>query len=118
MKIAYLMLVHRNPRLQKRVIETLSYGGSAFFIHVDRKADIQQFRDIGDANVFLVEPRIPVYWGEFSQVEAAMLLVRQALNCPASFDYFVFTTGSDYPLRSGRYIHGFLEKNRGQEFMS
>jgi hypothetical protein len=118
MRIAYLMLVHKNPQLLKRAIAMLSSEDCAFHIHVDRKADIREFSAIGGGNIFFSEQRIPVYWGEFSQVEATMLLVRQALACPANYDYLVFLQGSDYPLRSGRYIQGFLEKNRGREFIN
>jgi hypothetical protein len=118
MKIAYLMLVHRNPRLLKRVIRALSSEGCAFFIHIDRKSDIREFAGIGGRNVFLSEPRRPVYWAEFSNVEAEMQLIRQALDSSEEYDYLVFMQGSDYPLRSGKYIQKFLEKNRGCEFMS
>ena len=47
-----------------------------------------------------------------------MLLLREALASPAQYDYFVFLQGSDYPLRSSRYIQGFLEKHRGCEFIN
>jgi len=118
MRIAYLMLVHKNPQLQKRAVETLTSDHSAFFIHIDRKADIRQFSSISGDNIFFAEHRIPVYWGEFSQVEATMLLVRQALASCVNYDYLVFSTGSDYPIRSGRYIQKFFEENRGSEFIS
>ena len=118
MKIAYLMLVHRNPQLLKRAIGLLSCEGCAFFIHVDRKADIREFSALGGGNIFLSEQRIPVHWGEFSQVEATMRLVRQALAGPSNYDYFSFLQGSDYPLRSGSYIQEFLEKHSGCEFIN
>ena len=98
MKIAYLMLVHNNPHLQKRAIEMLSSDGCGFFIHVDAKSDIRPFSGICGEHVTFVEPRIPVYWGEFSIVEATMRLMRRALDCPQGYDYFVFLQGSDYPL--------------------
>lgn len=118
MKIAYLMLVHNNPQLQKRAIEMLSSAGCSFFVHVDAKSDIQAFSGIRGEHVTFVEPRIPVYWGEFSQVQATMRLIRQALSCSASYDYLVLLQGADYPLRSGRYIRSFFAENRGLEFLS
>lgn len=118
MKIAYLMLVHSNPQLQKRAIEMLSSEGCSLFIHVDSKSDIRHFSGIRGEHVTFAEPRIPVYWGEFSQVQATMLLVRQALNCSVSYDYFVLLQGADYPLRSSRYIRSFFAENRGLEFLS
>jgi hypothetical protein len=118
MKIAYLMLVHSNPHLQKRAIETLSSDGCGFFVHVDAKSDIRQFSGIRDEHVTFIEPRIPVYWGEYSQVQATMRLIQGALDCPQGYDYFVFSQGSDYPLRSGKYIQRFFAENRESEFLS
>jgi glycosyltransferase involved in cell wall biosynthesis len=100
------------------MIGVLSSDDCAFFIHVDAKSSIGEFSGLSGENVFLSKERIPIYWGEFSQVEATMLLIRQALSSSAKYDYFVFLQGSDYPLRSGRYIQSFLEENSGWEFMS
>ncbi len=118
MRIAYLMLVHTNPRLLRRAIGALSSEDCAFLIHVDRKANIEEFRGIDGVNVFFSEHRMPVYWGEFSQVEATMHLLRQVLGCSVTYDYFVLLHGSDYPLRSNTYIQKFLSENRGSEFIS
>ncbi|MGA3333816.1 MAG: beta-1,6-N-acetylglucosaminyltransferase [Terracidiphilus sp.] len=117
MKIAYLMLVHKNPRLLERAVRMLSTEDSAFFIHIDRKSNIQDFSGIAGDNIFFSE-RIPAYWGEFTLVEATMRLIRQALASPTEYEYYILLLGSDYPLRSGRYIQRFLENNRGCEFMS
>jgi hypothetical protein len=117
MKIAYLLIFHKDPVLLKRAIETLSSESCGFFIHIDQKSDIRKFSDISGENIFFSKERIPVHWGEFSQIDATMLLVRQALASSANYDYFIFLQGSTYPLRSGPYIQRFLEENRGWEFV-
>jgi hypothetical protein len=117
MKIAYLMLLHKDPRLLKKAIETLSSEDCGFFIHIDRKSDIRGFSVIRGDNISFCKQRIPVCWGQFSQIDATLLLVRQALGSSKDYDYFVFLQGSSYPLRSGAYIRRFLEENRGWEFM-
>jgi hypothetical protein len=118
MKIAYLMLVHRNPQLLARVIRALSSEECGFFIHIDRKSNIENYSKITDSNVFFCEPRTSVYWGEFSQVEATVSLIKMALCSESQYEYFVFLQGSDYPLRSSSYIQRFFEENRGFEFIS
>lgn len=118
MKIAYLMLFHKDPRLLKRVIETLSSEDCGFFVHIDQKSDIRGFSGISGDNISFCERRIPVYWSQFSQIEATMLLVRGALDSSANYDYFIFMQGGTYPLRSGEYIQRFLEKNGGSEFLN
>jgi hypothetical protein len=117
MKIAYLVMAHKNPQLLKSVVRTLSSEHSSFFIHIDRKSNIEPFCGIEGERVFFSEKRVPVYWGEFSQVEAILLLLRQAMEKPNSYSYFVLLSGSDYPLRSAKYIHRFLEESHGSDFM-
>jgi hypothetical protein len=59
-----------------------------------------------------------VYWAEFSGIQAILVLLRQALQSPKAYDYFVLLSGSEYPIRSRLYIEGFLERNRGFEFIN
>jgi len=118
MKIAYLIFAYRNPRLIQKTIERLTCEDSSFFIHIDSKCDISQFEFLRAENVFFTENRIAVYWAEFSGVEAILLLIRRALAAPRHHDYFVLLSGSEYPLRSRRYIHNFLEANSGLEFIT
>lgn len=118
MKIAYLILAHRNPQLIKRAIDRLSTKDCAFFIHIDQKSDLRRFSRCNGNNVSFCEHRIPVYWGEFSQVEATLLLMSQAINHAHHFDYFILMSGSDYPLKSGEYIQEFLDRHRGEEFLN
>ena len=118
MKIAHLVQTHKNPELLRRRIGFLSSDESAFFIHVDAKSDINDFSSIRGGNVFFSERRVPVYWAEYSMVEAILILIRQAMDAPRKYDYFILSTGSDYPLRSRQYIHDFFERNNGREFIS
>jgi len=118
LKVAYLVFAYKNPQLLKRAISTLSSENCAFFVHIDQKSSIDQFSCIKGENVFFHEHPIPVYWAEFSGVEAILLLIRQALGSRERYDYFVLLGGSEYPLRSAEYIHEFLERNCGLEFIS
>ena len=111
-------MAHNNAPVLQRAIRILSCEDCAFFIHIDRKSDIDEFSHISGENIFFIAKRIPVYWGEFSQVRATYLLLREAMGDSREYDYFVLLSGSDYPLRSGKYIRAFLDDNRGLEFMS
>src|SRR3954463_9779094 len=118
MRIAYLYFAYKNPQLIERTIRTLSNEDASFFLHVDAKSDIGQFDRIRGENVHFTKTRLPVYWAEFSGVEAIMALMREALKAVRTGDYFVLMSGSEYPLRSAGYIHKFLEANRGAEFIN
>jgi hypothetical protein len=117
-RIAYLVFAYKNPQVLRRAIGTLSSEDSAFFIHIDLKRSIDEFSCIRGENVFFSQKRVPVYWGEFSGIDAILLLIRQALQRAEHYDYFVLLSGSEYPLRSSEYIRTFLAENSGLEFMS
>jgi hypothetical protein len=118
MRIAYLFMVHNNPKLVRKAIQRLAFPGSSFLVHVDAKANIEQFSFLQADGIRFTSERVPVFWGEFSQVEGMLILIREALASDQQFDFLVLLSGSHYPLRSGAYIHGFFEANRGMEFMT
>jgi Core-2/I-Branching enzyme len=118
MKIAYLVLAHFNPKLVERTIRTLDSEDCAFFLHIDQKSDISMFSGIKGENVFFTDQRVAVYRGEFSQVEAILVMMQKAMLGPDRYDYFVLISGSDYPLRSSQYIQSYLQEHAGSEFLS
>lgn len=118
MRIAYLVLAYKDAGFLKREVDALSTENCTFFIHIDLKSDIEEFSAIKGRNIVFIDRRIPVFWAEFSGVEAALELMRQAMEDANEYDYFILLSGSEYPLRSNRYIESFLERNRGTEFMS
>lgn len=118
MKIAYLILAHRNPNLIAKVVDVLSCDESAFFVHIDKKTELAPFLHAKATNVFFCEERIPVYWAEYSMVEATIMLIKMAIAHKSRYDYFVLLSGSDYPLRNKNYIHRYIDERRGAEFIS
>lgn len=118
MRIAYLFVAYNNPQLLRREIRMLSDEASGFFVHIDKKSDIREFSHICGSNVVFSERRVAVHWGGFAHVEAALCLLRKAMDSTDGFDYCVLQSGSDYPLRSSRYIQSFFTENRGMEFIN
>ena len=118
MKIAYLVLAHKNPALIQKQIDFLSSEDSAFFIHIDAKSKIDEFLSCNGRNVFFSTERVAVYWAEYSMIDAIVILIQQALSASQKYDYFVLLSGSDYPIRSKQYIQRFFENSRGTEFIS
>jgi len=118
MNVAYLVLAHNTPNHLGRLVSALASPSSQCFVHVDGKVDLAPFEQAcGGAAVF-TRHRVPVYWGEFSMVEALMVLLEQALEDPRGFDRFVLLSGSDYPLRPPGEIEEFFEAHPEQEFIS
>jgi hypothetical protein len=118
MKIAYLILAHNTPNHISRLIRALDSPHARFFIHVDLKSDIASFEGLSRHNVTVLETRIPVYWGEFSVVQATMNLIRAALREDDEPRYLCLLSASDYPLRNVSYIEGFFARQQGREFIN
>lgn len=90
------------------MIEFLSNEDCAFFIHIDGKSDINDFSSIRGKNVFFIDKRVPVFWGEYSMVVSILSLIQNALAAAQKYDYFVLMSGSDYPLRGKEYIQNYF----------
>lgn len=62
----------------------------------------------------MLQTRIDVRWGDFSQVECELALFKQAAI--GRYDYYHLLSGVDLPIKSAEYITAFFKRNRGCEF--
>ena len=108
MNIAYLISAHTDAPQLARLIEAL-HPDAEFFIHIDKKSDICQFKEtIHAGNVHFIENRIDVRWGTLIEVEYQMELMKAAIAHPRHFDRIFFLSGMDYPLWSNKHISQWL----------
>ncbi len=116
-RIAYLVLAHECPAHLSRLIEALSSdAASSIFLHIDARSSLAVTS--ADRRLVNVTPhRLPVYWGDYSIVEATLTLLAEALADPREFDYFVLLSGTHYPLRPAADIRRFFEDHAGTEFI-
>jgi hypothetical protein len=123
MRIAYLILAHKNPSQLAELVTALdSPGKTRFYIHVDQRSadflDSPSLKPIMDReNVFFLRDRVRVYWGGFSIVEATLRLLRKAVD-EGGFEYAVLLSGQDFPIKSNRHIELFFQSHDGKEFIS
>lgn len=118
MRIAYLILCHKDPQHIARLVNKITDDNADAFIHIDVEVDDTQFKQLLDRNeyVYFVKDRIKPYWGGFSAVEATMKLIDLA-NDTGIYDRYILLQGADYPLKSNNYILNFFENNRDIEFI-
>lgn len=118
MKIAYLILAHHQPEQMVRLINALNSTRVSFFIHVDLKFDISLFNNLNlGANVIFLNKRILVNHSGFSQVRAMIKLIQTACASD-NFDYFIFLSGNDYPIKDNDYIYSYLRNNYPTNYIS
>lgn len=119
MKTAYLIAAHTDPRQLRRLVLAVEGGGkNDTFIHIDKKADIQTFREaMADIPVFFTKERVRTLWGAWSQCCYQQVLMRECLQSGRKYDRVFFLSGLDYPLWSNGRIERFLEEHRQVEFI-
>ena len=117
MKIAYLILAHHRPAHLHKLVTALSSRSSSIFIHLDKKSNADDFSSITGDNIHFMPDRVAVFWSDYSQVEAILILIKTAFASSNTFDRFVLLSGVDYPLRSTAYIESFFANNRDNEYI-
>lgn len=120
MKLAYLILAHKNPEQLKRLIRVLNVPGCFFFIHIDKKSDLRAFEKelntLHFSNIQLIQYR-NVRWGSISQTEARIALLRMALSSNEKYTHFVMLSGQTYPIRSISDFLNLLQDQPETTFM-
>ncbi len=117
MKIAYLVLCHKNSNQVDRLIRQLDNECVDFYIHVDAKAN--SFKVNNKANVIVLDEkeRVDVRWASFSMISATLNLIKKCLKSSKEYDYVVLISGQDFPLKNNRQFIKFLEDNYGSNFI-
>lgn len=117
MKLAMLMLCHKNPEQINTLIHSMSVSSIDFFIHIDKKSDIS--KDIvTNSQVHLLPDkyRVDCKWATYSLVQAELNLLRYARRHD-SYDFYWFCSGQDFPIKSTSYILDFFENNKDTNFL-
>ena len=122
MKIAYLILAHQHPHLLARLVRRLLETDSIVVIHFDANCGDTPVKELelllgADFERLVLVDRVAVVWGEWSLVEATLNGLRAIAALEQQPDYVYLLSGSDYPVRPLDELAGFLERNRGREFI-
>lgn len=121
MKVAYLIMGHRDPDQILRLIHALRDSGAFFVIHIDERAPDHVFAPLKEYAAshpeVILTPRIRCYWGGFGIANAMIECVRVAARALHAFDYAILLSAQDYPIKSAVQIDEFLTRNKGSEFI-
>lgn len=118
MKVACLIITHTSALQVQRLVKKLDNGYFDFYIHVDKKVDIEPYEILLDmANVFFARKRIDVRWAGYSGVKAIFNMLEQIEASGIKYDFLSLHTGQDYPIKSADYIIDFLRQNIGKQFI-
>jgi hypothetical protein len=113
MRIAVLMLAHKNLGQLERLLDRLTEDFDVY-LHLDEKwkVDIRFFEKYN--NVYLTR-RFNINWGSYQQVQADAELFVEAFK--KDYDYYMLISGQDLPIKSNSQIIKFLEDNKEYSFV-
>ncbi|WP_312338171.1 beta-1,6-N-acetylglucosaminyltransferase [Sphingobacterium sp.] len=121
MKIAYLILAHKNEQQLLLLMEMLLEGNNHLFIHIDAASDetFSRVRAWGktDDHIHILEDSFAVKWGAFSFTLAIISLLNACQCSEIKFDFISTLSGQDLPLKSNEEIALFLSKNKTAQFV-
>lgn len=118
MKHAFLIIAHHEPYILSILLELLRHEDVHCFVHIDKKStDTSALLKVcNKPNVDVLQDRIDVRWGDFSQIMVEMSLFRKAFEM--GFDYYHLVSGVDLPIKRVPEILSFFEQNKGKEFIT
>ncbi|WP_379137799.1 beta-1,6-N-acetylglucosaminyltransferase [Paenibacillus sp. sgz500958] len=119
MKLAVLVLAHKQADQIKLLIHTLKHEQIHAYIHVDGKND-RLFRELlnfyeNEESVTILPKRVAVNRGGFTQIQATLLLMEEALK--ADYDYVALISGQCLPIKGMSEILDYLQQNNGKQFL-
>jgi Core-2/I-Branching enzyme len=118
MKLAHLILAHNKPHQLLLLVNRLSHKNADIYIHLDLKTDIAHFQALKSLpNVFFVNDRESVVWGEYSIIQATLNGMSEILNSGMRYSHINLLSGLDYPLKTASDIQNFLFARANQNFM-
>lgn len=122
MKQAYLIIAHNKIEQLKFLLLLLDYEKHDIFILFDKKAKITEkqkndLRQIVTKSSLFFTKEIPIYWGDYSLVEAEMELFETA-NKQEQYSMYHLLSGVDLPLDTAENIYNFFNSRKEYNFLT
>ena len=121
---AYMIIAHNQFELLAKLIQALDDERNDIFLHIDAKVKNFNFDFFSNltrySKIHFTNERLDVIWGDFSQVQCEMLLLKTAVQNESPdkpYSYFHLLSGVDLPIKSNDEIHRFFHENSGKEFI-
>ncbi len=124
MKLAYIITAHKNPDQLVRLVERLNDEGTTFFVHIDKGTDAPTYGRMVDGlrhlpNVHFMKKRFKChYMTLYSAVQAVVQGMTEIFRQDVAFDYLLYVTGQDYPIKTNSEIKAALENAHGQSYLT
>lgn len=118
MRIAHIIITHKNPLQLERLINKMQHPDFDFYIHLDKKVDIDNFAHLKTIRgVNFIENRVICNWGGYSTLQAMINSLKEVFENDISYDFYNLLSAQDYPLKSNDEIYNFLLRHTEKSFV-
>jgi hypothetical protein len=118
MRIACIIMAHKEPQQIERYVKKFSDFPFDFFIHLDKKIDQRPFNYLTSIpRVQFIKQRTEVRWASSSFIKAEIQSFKEILASGIKYDYISVMSGQDYPIKPVSDIFHLLEVNNGKNFI-
>src|SRR5690606_21952914 len=116
MKQAFLILAHNEFEILERLVRVLDDPRFDIYIHFDKKSKEPPVLKTKHSRLYILNNRIDVRWGDYSMVEAELILFEAATK-RRNYKYLHLLSGVDFPIKSMDQIYDFFDTSKMQEFI-
>jgi hypothetical protein len=118
MRIAFLIMAHKNPTQIERLVKRLSHPFFDLYIHLDLKTGLEAFSHLVNIpGVHFIQDRKKVSWGGISFPNAVMSSMKEIIWKDSSYDFITLISGQDYLLKTAAEIYAYYNKRKGSNFL-
>ena len=118
MRIAYLILCHKNAKQVNLLLQELLCDGDCY-VHIDKKSRIRKGELITSKHIFYVSEtkRVDVRWTSNSMIRATLELIDLLLERNEYYEYVCLLSGQDFPIKSMEERQQYLNDNNGMNYI-
>ncbi|NLR60192.1 beta-1,6-N-acetylglucosaminyltransferase [Chitinophaga polysaccharea] len=118
MRIAFIILSHKNPQQLCRLLGRLQHPAVDCYIHLDAKANILEWQDaLHFPQVSFITKRANVTWAGYGTIRAALNGIEHIGATGKQYGFIHLISAQDYPLADIDVLYHFFAGNPGQQFL-
>ncbi len=121
MKIAFIILAHKQPAQLQRLLQRLAHPGIDCYVHIDGKCALQDWEEaLSLPQVYTVQQRVKVTWAGWSILQATLNGMQAVVDSGTPYAYVTLLSAQDYLLKPAGDIYDYLcsQAGSGRQFMN
>lgn len=119
MKIAFIVMCHKNFEQINRLFEQLKKFDADIFVHIDKKSFTLRKKISEDKKIYILpdERSYDISWGGINMILATLELIKYVKDTSQKYDYIWLLSGQDYIISNPKNIIDYMSKNLGCNYI-